>query len=372
MLLSFLKPLTAQRGPFVTVTLDVSAIGPASSDHPLKRWRVQRQQLARAGVPEDTLELLDERAAESSGRGGENTRVVCATPERVALDIVVPGRPLRDESAYSPLPHLMPLIRLMARAQPYVVARVDRRGSDITVVGLTGRAREQAVDGDHDVIHKVPGGGWSQRRYQTRAEDSWEHNARAVADELDSIVRASSPELLLLEGEDHAVSDVMDHLGTRAAERTVRLDTGGRSAGAVSATERRAVADALEQHRDEVRAELLDEFAARLGSEDSPRTAVEGIDDVVAALQQGKVEHLLINDEPATPVDLWVGQSPMAVGITENGVHDAADLSNGQPPQRDRADAVLVWSLAGSGASVTLLEPGDARPREGIGALLRW
>lgn len=372
MLLDFLKPLTAQRGPFVTVTLDVSAIDPASSDHPLKRWQAQRQELGRAGVPEDTLARLDERAAESSARGGENTRVVCATPDRVALDIVVPGRPLQDESSYSPVPHLMPLVRLMARAQSYVVARVDRRGSDITVVGMTGRGREYSVDGDHDVIHKVPGGGWSQRRWQSRAEDSWAQNARAVAGELDSIVRTSAPELLMLEGDDRAVSDVMDHLGSKTAERTVRLDAGGRAAGAGSATGRRAVADALQQRRDVVRAELLDEYAARMGGDGAPKAAVEGLDDVVAALQEGKVEHLLIDDDAASPLNLWVGQSPLSLSTTREGALESSSTTNGQAPQRDRADAVLVWSLAGSGGAMTLLEAGDARPRDGIGALLRW
>jgi hypothetical protein len=372
MLLDFLKPLTAQRGPFVTVTLDVSAIDSASTDQPLKRWQAQRQDLARAGVPPATLAHLDERAAESSGRGGENTRVVCATPDHVALDIVVPGRPLQDESAFSAVPHLMPLVRLMARAQPYVVARVNRRRSDISVVGMTGRGREHKVEGDHDVIHRVPGGGWSQRRWQTRAEDSWDQNARSVAGELDSIVRTSAPDLVLLEGDELAVSDVMDHLGSKTAERAVRLDTGGRAAGAGSAAERRAVADALQHHRDEVRAELLYEFAARMGGDDAPRAAVEGLDDVVSALQQGKVEHLLIHDDPASLLDLWVGQSPGSVGTTRDGALDSSGTTNGQPPQRDRADAVLVWALAGSGGAVTLLEAGDAWPRQGVGALLRW
>jgi hypothetical protein len=370
MLLDFLKPLTAQRGPFVTVTLDVSAIDPASSDHPLKRWQAQRQDLDRAGVPETILARLDERAAESSARGGENTRVVCATPDRVALDIVVPGRPIQNESAFSAVPHLMPLVRLMARAQPYVVARVDRRGSDITVVGMTGRGRDHSVEGDNEVIHKVPGGGWSQRRWQTRAEDSWDQNARSVAGELDSIVRTSAPDLVLLEGDDHAVSEVMDHLGPQAAERTVRLDMGGRAGGAGSVAARRAVADALQRHRDAVRAELLGEFAARLGGDGAPKAAVEGLDDVVAALQEGKVEHLLIDDDAASPLNLWVGQSPLSLSTTRAGAAENSD-TNGQAVQRDRADAVMLWSLAGSGGAMTLLEAGDARPRQGIGALLR-
>jgi hypothetical protein len=368
MLLDFLKPLTALRGPFVTVTLDVTA-STVSGTHALlrDRWQSQRRSLIEAGVGEALLERFDERLAEGPRRVGEATRVLCATPRQVALDIVVPGRTAGDEWSFSPVPHLMSLLRLLAQAQPYALARVGRNGSDITVVGLTGPDRQQPSEGTPEVIHKVPGGGWWRRGFPVESDQAWSHHTRAVAEDLDSIVTTRAPEVLLLEGEDEVVSDVIAHLSGEAVERTIRLDVGRRVTPSRSSAQRRVVAEALRHRQESVRAGVLAEFSARLASDGTPPGAVEGLGNVVSALQQRTVEHLLIDLDPTWAVELWVGGAPAAVGTTPD---QAAWSGDDDAPQPDRADDVLMWSLADTGGQVTLLEPGDRRPKDGVGAIL--
>jgi Bacterial archaeo-eukaryotic release factor family 2 len=385
MLLDFLKPLTGQPGPFVTVTLDVSADDPPGVGRLPERWRAQRDSLVREGVPETTLTQLDERAAEGR-RHEECTRVVCATPDQVVLDIVVPGRAPRDESSYSPLPHLSSLVRLLSRAQPYALVHVGRTGSDITLVGLTDRGGPGNSRDSRDVVRRVPGGGWWLHRFRSRPGPSWDHHARAVAQELDTIAERRKPELILLDGEDDAVADVIEMLGPDAVARSIRLgleETGTTTtedeAGDASLTNRsrtagrrQAVADALQRHREDVHGQLVSEFTRRVTGQVAPAATVEGLEDVVDALQRGRVEHLLMHErmdeDPAAPSQLWVDRPSIAIGTTEADV----SVENAGTAQRDRADAVLIWSLARSDIPLTFLEAGDPRPRDGVGALLRW
>jgi hypothetical protein len=57
-----------------------------------------------------------------------------------------------------------------------------------------------------------PRGGWSQPRYQRRAEDSWQHNAMAVADAVTQATRDLHAGLLLVAGDVRAVQLLRDHL----------------------------------------------------------------------------------------------------------------------------------------------------------------
>ena len=88
------------------------------------------------------------------------------------------------------LPRLLPAVRSLSNAASYALARVDRTGADIEVVGMLGTVEQEQVQGEHDVLHKIPGGGWSQRRYQARVEDSWQHSATDVPNELANVLRA--------------------------------------------------------------------------------------------------------------------------------------------------------------------------------------
>jgi len=87
------------------------------------------------------------------------------------------------------------------------------------------------IDGGHDVVHKMREGGMSHRRMQTRAEDSWERNADAVAAELDRVVATREPELVLITGDVRAVALVRDGVGQRAAELLVEVPGGSRAQG---------------------------------------------------------------------------------------------------------------------------------------------
>jgi hypothetical protein len=248
---------------------------------------------------------------------------------------------------------------------PYAVVRVDRAGADIEVVGFTGSEEQEQVEGGHDVLHKVGGGGWSQRRYQSRVEDSWEHNAATVAKEVESVVRRHRPDVVLVGGDEHAVEALTRHLDGEALPVVVTVDGISRAAGAHEDGQSTAVSQALQEWRRAARAAIVDEYSEEVSRQ---QRAVEGLDSVVSALRRGQVERLLLNDDPTSTLELWAGEQPLQLGLTEQDSRDAGAVS----PQQARADAVVVWALVGSSAEATLVEPDELQLTQGIAALLRW
>lgn len=361
----FLAGLDGATAPFASVALDATRVDRAGGDDVVQRWRAQADRLVDLGAPQSVLEAMEPHATAATGLGGELTRVVVASGDSVVVDVVLPGRPPRDEALFGPVPHLMPVVRALSGAMPYAVARVDRAGADIEVVGLAGATEKAEVEGGHDLLHKVGSGGWSQRRYQARVEDSWEHNAAAVGGEVESVVRRHRPDVVLVGGDEHAVEALTRHLDGEALPAVVKVEGLSRAEGVHEDTESEAVSAALERRRAQRRAALVDEFSEEVSRQ---QRAVEGLGAVVSSLRRGQVERLLLNDDPTSTLELWAGEQPLQLGVSEQDSRDAGAVS----PRQSRADAVIAWALVGSAAEATLLDPGEVQLTEGVAALLRW
>jgi hypothetical protein len=366
MLSDMLAPLKGATAQFASVAVDATRVDRAGGDDAVRHWEQEARHLRDLGAHEDDVAALGDAVTAPTGVGGEHTRVAVATGGRVVLDLVLPGRPVRDESLHGPVPHLMPVARALAGAVPHAVVRLDRAGADIELVGPKGEVEaEQEVEGGHDVLHKVPGGGWSHRRYQERVEDSTARNVGQVARHLDGLVRRQRPEVVLVMGDEQAVAELRAQAGAELSDRLVVLDSGGRAAGTSPDAEQEAVDAALEAHRQQRRAAVLDEFAEQRNRQ---QRAVESLEDVVDALRRGQVDRLLLQDDPTSTLRLWVGEEPLQVGVTEQ---DARDAGAGSPVEV-RADAALLWALLGSDGDITLVEAEEVELIDGIGALLRW
>jgi hypothetical protein len=110
---------------------------------------------------------------------------VFAAREQVLLAVPMPGWAGPGMARFGVLPHLLPLLEWLQSRPAHVTALVDRTGADITLfAGGAGGPTRWCVSGPDDEIERNAPGGWAQGRYQRRAEDSWEHNAVQVVDEL--------------------------------------------------------------------------------------------------------------------------------------------------------------------------------------------
>jgi len=101
---------------------------------------------------------------------------------------------------------------------------------------------------------------------------------------------------------------------------------------------------------------------------------VTGLEDVVAVLQRGQVDELLVAGsavgETLAEHVLWVGPDPLQLATSRS---DLAAIGVVAGEERELpADVALVRAVIGQDAGVTFVEDGAVELVDGVGAVLRW
>ena len=204
MKIDWLKPLLGHPGPFATVYIDATRANEAGDREVENRWKGVRRTLRQEGAPDAVLDDLEEVVLRPTRVGGTHGRVLIADDTGVLVDRVVKDPPALTKGSWGPVPALLQAARAADESVDYVRVVVDRQGADLTWSVAGGHlpyAEPESVEGGHDVINKVRTGGLSHKRIESRAEDSWERNAEAVAAELERQAAEYRPELVLLTGD---------------------------------------------------------------------------------------------------------------------------------------------------------------------------
>lgn len=369
------RTLLDSPGPFASITLDTTRSDESGGNEVRLRWEAVRRDLADHGATDAVLDAMEQAVLEPTGRGGQAGRFVVASGAesgvKILLDEVLPTAPPTEQPVWGPAPHLLPSLRACCTSVSYFLVKIDRAGADVEIHGGPDEPLQtETVEGDHDVLHKVPGGGWAHLKQQHRVEDSLERNATEVAQAVARLNRRFHPSLILLAGDVRSVGAFLEHAEKEVGSITVQLDSGGRAEGVKEDAMEAAVQTALDAYRRDEQQQLIDRYRQGEGREDN---AVQGLGDVVDALRRGQVEEILLLDDPSSTLHLWVGEQPLLIGSTEAEVRSIG----AEAPQRVRADAALAWAALGSDAAITLLDEdllGDAVPHleDGIAAVLRW
>jgi hypothetical protein len=360
--LSDLAPLVGREGPFLSLYLVTEADVENAAQRAETRWRSARRDLAEQGTPEAVLEQIDAIVPDAH-REGECLAVIGDAEELLHVEHGTAIGPY-DEARWGALPHLVPIVGWRQSSPPYVVVLIDRTGAD-----LFGFARElpdaihREVEGEHDEIRKVAPGGWSQRRYQERAEDSWRENAEQVAERVAALVDSIGAELVIVAGDVRATELLRRSLPERL-QPLVRVVEGERPWDGKGDPLPEETRDIVERHVRERGDALLARFAEERGQRDH---AAEGIAAVADALSRAQVAVLLIADAGGGDLQLWFGPDPTMLSLNERELKELGVDS----PQRAPAADVLVRAAIGTGAALRSLEDGQD-VREGVGALLRW
>jgi len=268
----------------------------------------------------------------------------------------------RAEGWWGELPRLLPVIALRQATVAHVVVLIDRDGADLFAFRVEGPDLHREVDPDVEPMARSKPGGWSQRRYQQRAENSWERGAGDVAKELLAIVGRVQPEVIVVAGDVRAVGFLRDALPPDVNER-VRVIEGERPRGGGAGGVPDDVADVVGRARDERLDAIMAKFDEEMGQRD---LAVEGAGETVAALARAQVEVLLVRDtDDEAPA--WIGPEPTMLAF------ERADLEalGVDDPREARLVDALVRAALDTSAGVCLLRDGRG-PASGIGALLRW
>ncbi|MBI9115038.1 baeRF2 domain-containing protein [Sanguibacter suaedae] len=378
MKIDWLKPLIGHDGPFTSVYIDATRADEAGEREVENRWKGLRRILEREGAPEAILEEIGERLARPTHVAGPHGRFVVAAHGEIVLDKLLSNPPVRESASHGPLPCLLPAAHAADQSVARLVVEVNREGADLTYVesarALGGSLEKirTAVSGGHDVISKAHAGGWSHRRFESRAEDSWERNAEAVAAEIDSVVIESTPEVVILTGDVRAVALVRGALAKRSADLAIEVPGGSRNDGVKDDVFRDRLDEALDRFREGRRSVVLDHFRQEHGRDGA---ATSSLDDVVTVLQRGQVAELIFDESEAITADrlgdrqLWVGEELLQIGTSRAQLDD---IGAGSSAREMTADVALVRAALGQDAGITFAPAGSVDLPDGVGAVLRW
>ncbi|MDO8107278.1 Vms1/Ankzf1 family peptidyl-tRNA hydrolase [Isoptericola sp. b441] len=367
MKLDSLRPLLDHDGPLTTVCMDVTRADEAGDREIRNRWSALKRALDHQKAPAETVDTIADVLLRPTHVPGPHGRFVVASGTEILFDRVLADAPVHEEAFHDGVPSLMPAAQAIDEAVRYLLVEIDRTGADLTWSGVD--LPDEEVVGGHDVLHKARAGGWSHRRIQTRAEDSWERNVGAVAAELDRLVGLAHPEVVLVTGDVRAVAMLRDEVGKAVAEVLVEVPGGSRADGVKEDVFAARLHEAMEAYRARRREAVVDRLREALGR----GAGVTALDDVVDVLRRGQVAELVIvedaagNPPPLGERELWVGQDALALGTRRSEIE-----ALGQDPRRLRADIALLRCAVGQDAGVTFAVEGSISLVDGVGAVLRW
>jgi peptide subunit release factor 1 (eRF1) len=204
--------------------------------------------------------------------------------EVVRLAHTVQNRVVLDRGAY-----VEPLVEEI-RVGRWAVLLCNRRAARIFI----GPPEElEETDRIEDDVHQQHDqGGWSQSRYQRSVEKEALDHVRHAADELFKKFQRRPFDGVLLGAPEEKLSDLKAALHPYLQERvrgSVHVDIENTNADGV----RRAAAEAIEQWVSQHEREVLDRLEEHIGRE---ARGAAGLDGVIDALNQARVEILLVGD----------------------------------------------------------------------------
>lgn len=348
-------------GPFLNILLDTRGAVENASQLSETRWKAHRERLEEAGADQGCLGMVDELVPRAYLEG--DALMVIAAPEgriHVEHDAEPPGR---ERGEWCAVPSLATLVAWRQRSLPYLLVLIDHKGADL--VAVVHRQPFDPVEAgvrDYPLTKAAPG-GWSQRRYQQRAENTWRDNARDTARVATRIAERIGAEFVLVAGDDRAchmlLGDLPPALGIRA-----HIIPGGRASDGSDARLHAEVARQVRSASAQRTAAVLEEFKMAHGQ---ANRAADGPRSTVAALAEARVETLLVHDDERDERTAWIGAAPGEVGLEES---ELLDLGAEQRAQGRLIDVAVVEALR-SGAGVHVV-PAHGGPTDGLGATLRW
>lgn len=371
MQLHWIKPLIGVPGPFVTIYLDATRGDESGYREVMNRWQALRRSLHDQGASAEIIELLEERVSEPTHASGSVGRFLIAGNGEILVDRVLQTPPAKDEAVFAGAPALRAAAAASDSHVDYFLVEVNRMGADVKTpephnVHASPELYVQ-ISGEHDVVHKVRGGGFHHSKLQSRAEDSWSKNAGLIAKRIDELVERDRPELLIFSGDVRAVNLVLERLGEVGREISVQLPGGGRAEGAEDDHFYDRLQDVLEEFRNRRRRGIIERFEQEHGRDG---VAVVGRSAVLQALQRGQVSELLLSGDgaqsPEPEATLWIGDRALQVAETEAEVRELS-----QTAEEIASDIALLRAAVGQDAGVTFVQDEVSLP-DGVGAILRW
>ena len=189
------------------------------------------------------------------------------------------------------VPHLYPLAKVIDTFPRYAAVALDTNKARIMVFSLAAAERDEKIQ--NQKTRRNSQGGWSQARYQRRAENFHLHHIKEVIDTLDRIVREENINHIVVEAEEVALPIFKEQVPKHLEEKIVDVLTFQREAGDTNVLARTLAA--LRAKDAETDAERVEEL---MNAWQGGGLGVAGPEATLTALQLGQVEELIITASP--------------------------------------------------------------------------
>ena len=320
-----LRPLAHAEGPFLTMLL------PAPSRHAdaAERFAIRIKNALRdvsEHWPTDELARDLKQLPHDAGASVIVIRAIDGTSHVEFID-----DPVEASVFEGSFPRLAPLIESRQRTIPHLVVEADRAGASLMAFDGGQVLASEIVEGETEFIHRGHAGGWSQRRFQQRAENTWEENADDVAESTHQLAERVDARLVAIAGPPRARSMVSAALADLVRNHEYMIEQ-------IEAGDLDGIAEAVTRLTANVAA--TDAKAVIERAKESMATTDDFNGDVLAALEAGRVDTLLVHDDGDTTAD-------------------------------DRLVDACIARALDRGAKICVV-PKVAALTDGVGAILRW
>ena len=261
------------------------------------------------------------------------------------------------------VPNLYPLAKVIDTFPRYAAVSLDTNKARIVVFSLAAQERDENIQ--NEKTRRSSKGGWSQARYQRRAENFHLLHIKEVVDTLDKIVRDENVNHIVVEAAEVALPIFKEQLPKHLAEKIVDTLTPQRDADDTNLLSRTLAA--LRVKDAETDAEKVEEL---MNAWQSGGLGVAGPEATLSALQLGQVDELIITASPEVlkPVQkLPDDAAPGDVQAETSAPHGTAD------DKRLKLADELVTRANQTAARIRFIEDENLLAGiGGVGALLRF
>src|SRR5680860_694570 len=187
-LISDLRDLILIDGPFASVAFSSPSALDDAAARLDTRWHNVRRQLERAGFPDAELGRMDDTVADLYHNEGASVVLLQAPGEPTFVEFLDAAID-HQLAVVDELARIGPVLESRQRSVPHVMVVADRAGADLIGIGAMGEPVAVDIEGETLHLHRGHPGGWSQRRFQQRAENQWESNAGEAATAVAELAR---------------------------------------------------------------------------------------------------------------------------------------------------------------------------------------
>lgn len=264
-----------------------------------------------------------------------------------------------------PTPILRPLFRQLQRYERFAAALVTQRLARLFLV--TPDAVEEVTAFEDEIPPRHDQGGWAQARLQRHHDEAVYNHLKRVAEALFDLFQRQGFSGLVVFGTEEITSALQDVLHPYVRDRVIAavpMD--------ITATTKdvgQTTLSLARQKRRQRQKELLDLFEGEV-HRNSGR-AVGGLKGVISAVQEGRVQVLLLQEKREVP-----GGRCKQCGALTVATSGTCDYCGGQVESLPDVIEPLVAQAFQQGADVLFIsgqsEQARLEPFEGVGAISRY